>query len=342
MPPATATAVVDENAKSRVNGLPRRPRRAGAAGPGGPGDDRPAACRPTRRRGAPRRRATRPHPGRFAVIPARRVGQPLRRVTLHQARLRHEGQVIRQSKFPSRQPDTDGKLEDQEGGEHTHVRGLAAPLTLHGEDTTLVERVARSGGQAVGLGPGPRVQGTLPTGRARVVRGGAARRPGFPALPPRAPRTGAFARGSGARSWRDPAMSGALHGVVDAGGDRPIRNCSRRQRGMLQRLTGRVREPRRNAPISARVAGTSGGRSAPPPRTAPCGSASCGCRTWWGSRPARRSFSCANWRTSSIGSGRRRGGGGWGPRAVRGTITGLAGAVEACVMVRTPATVGSR
>ena len=101
VPPATAQAIVDENATSRHQ---RAAGRAGRAGPhraGGAGPDAPPADRPRRERDARgRRRRARPRRGRRRGSGAHGRAQARRRVTLHQARLRHEGQVIRWSNRP--------------------------------------------------------------------------------------------------------------------------------------------------------------------------------------------------------------------------------------------------
>ena len=94
VPPATAEAIVDANVSSRINGLRAALAVLALIAVGGP---RPHAA------GCPRRNRRAPNVGRGRgrggrARPPRAQGR--RRVTLHQARLRHEGQVIRRSNRP--------------------------------------------------------------------------------------------------------------------------------------------------------------------------------------------------------------------------------------------------
>ena len=146
---------------------------------------------------------------------------------------------------------------------------------LDGEGAPLVERVARCHRQAVRFGAGARVERPLahrqrhgaelplrwiPTHRATAPRTAPAcpgdRAPGRSARRPRRLRRSAWRR---RRRGRAP-------------GTPPLPATSARAAAP----TGRVRVPRRSAPTSGRAARRAADRTAPRPRTAPGGNASCG------------------------------------------------------------------
>ena len=97
-PPATAQAIVDDNASSRINGL-----RAALAVLALIALVALALTRRLPDRSQPEDgdgASSRPGEPTTSAEPPSEAAQARRRVTLHQARLRHEGQVMRWSKRP--------------------------------------------------------------------------------------------------------------------------------------------------------------------------------------------------------------------------------------------------
>ena len=98
MPPAAAQAVVDENAKSRINGLRAALAVLALLALVALATTGRLPDAPLRGRGGAEWRLARGSPD--GEVQDRRRAQARRRVTLHQARFRHEGQVMRRSNFP--------------------------------------------------------------------------------------------------------------------------------------------------------------------------------------------------------------------------------------------------
>ena len=266
VPPATAQAIVDENASSRINGL-----RAALAVLAFLALAALLCTRrlPTTQPGAPDARTTK-FEGRSA--------HPRLRVTLHHARLRHDGQVMRWSKRRrgSQTPMGNWKI--------TMSRTPTCEVCLQRWHSTLKTPRSASGFSEVAARLSD-CAGALEK-RARLPKGSAtvAPAPPDPTLPDSAGEAQKSARlpsGSGSLSPRDSATSGAQHGVVDARGERAVGHGARRRRCVLEHRTAEARGLGETHRLRDGRLEDLKAVALPHLAPAPGARASCGCRTWW-------------------------------------------------------------